>query len=75
MAGQLGRHARNVELSAQAALQAEALFGDDSIVVVRLRMSESESLNSLAIRASGAEEKALLQKSRATLLSIINLLL
>ena len=74
IAGVLCRHARNAELSALSSMQAEALFGDDSLVVARLRMSESESFNSLAIRASGAEREVLARQSWAVLLSLINLL-
>ena len=70
-AGVLCRHARYVDLSAQAATQAEALFGDDSLVVSDLRYSECCSLNNLASEASGAEKKALLHKSWAVLLSLI----
>ena len=50
-------------------------FRDDSLVVAELRMGESRALNSLAIRASGAEEEALLRRSWAVLLLVINLLL
>ena len=75
IAGQLCRYARSAELSAQAAVQAEALFGDDSLVVARLRCSESTSLTGLALAASGAEEKALLRRSFDPLLSLIPLLL
>ena len=75
VAGQLGRHTRNAELSAQAAVQAEALFGGDSLVVADLRYNESESLNNLAMRASGAESEALDRRAWAALLSVIPLLL
>ena len=75
MAGVLNRHARNVELSAQAAVQAEALFGDDSLVVASLRYSESEALVALSGAASGAENKALLRQSFAALVLLIQLLL
>ena len=76
IASQLCRHARDAELSAQAAVQAEALFGDDSLVVAWLRLGESESLVGLSLVASGAEEEVvLLQKSCAVLLSILPLVL
>ena len=75
IAGVLNRHARNVELSAQAATQAEALFGDDSLVVARLRYTESASVGSLCRAASGAEQQALLRRSFAVLLSFIPLFL
>ena len=75
IAGLLNRNARIVELSAQAAVQAEALFGDDSLVVARLRYDESEALASSSLAASGAETKALLRRSFTALLSLIPLLL
>ena len=75
IAGVLARVSRNAELSAQAAVQAEALFGDDSLVVARLRYSESEALTGLALAASGAEHVALLRRSWAVLVSLITPLL
>ena len=75
IAGVLGRLARYVELSAQAAVHAEALFGDDSLMVASLRYNQSKSLVGLAMAASGAEAVALLRKSFAMLLSLIPLLL
>ena len=76
IAGHLHRHARNADQSAQAAVQAEALFGgDDSLVVVRLRYGESESLVGLSLAASSAEIDALLRRSFAVLVSLIPLLL
>ena len=74
MAGQLCRHARNAELSAHAVTQAEALFGDDSLVVAHLRMCECESLANLSSKASGAESEALLQRPWTVLLALITLL-
>ena len=75
IAGVLCRAARDVELSAQAAVQAEALFGDDSLVVASLRFSESESLAGLFLAASGAEADALLRRCWAALVSLVPLLL
>ena len=75
IAAQLGRHARTAELSAQAAVQAEALFGDDSLVVADLRYNESETVNTLAMVASGAAQEALLNRSWGVLVSVITLLL
>ena len=76
IASALCRHARHAELSASAAVQAEALFGgDDSLVVAHLRMHESECLTHLAAEASGAEREALLRRSWAELLSVLPLLL
>ena len=75
IAGVLDRHARHAELPAQAAVQAEALFGDDSLVVADLRISESVALNNLAAEASGAEQVALARKSWTALLSLVALLL
>ena len=75
IAGLLCRQARNAELSAQAAVQAEALFGGDSLVVASLRYSESAALAGLAVAASGAEREALLRRSWAALVSLIKPLL
>ena len=75
IAGQLSRYARHVELSAQAAVQAEALFGDDSLVVASMRMAESEALNNLNLEAPGEEKVALFRQSWAVLVSLISLLL
>ena len=75
IASVLNRHARNVELSAQAAVQAEALFGDDSLVVASLRTGESIALANLSKGASGADKKAFLHRSWDVLVSVIALLL
>ena len=75
IAGQLCRNARNAELSAQAAVHAEALFGDDSLVVAYLRYSESVSFDGLSMVASGAEKNSLVQSSWNALMSVIPLLL
>ena len=71
IAGVLCRHARAAELSAQAAVQAKALFGDDSLVVACLRMGESDSLTALYEEASGAEKELHLRRSWTVLLSLI----
>ena len=73
-AGALSRHSRTAELAARAALKAEALLGDDSLVVADLRMNESEALNNMAATASGAEKDALFRRSLSGLLSVIALL-
>ena len=76
IAGVLSRHARNAELSASAAVQAEALFGgDDSLVVAHLRIGESQALTSLALRASGAEQDTFVRRAWVVLLSVLPLLL
>ena len=75
IAGVLCREARDAELSALASTQAEALFGDNSLVVASLRYNESESLNSLNLMASGEEKVAFLRRSWGVLLSVIDLLL
>ena len=72
--GALCRHARHAELSALAASQASALFGDDSLVLAYLQYSESESLACLGA-ASGAERLAYLRRSWEVLLSLVTLLL
>ena len=76
IAGVLCRHARNAELSASAAVQAEALFGDDdSLVVAHLRMAECQSLAGLALKASGAERETFDRRLWAVLVSVLPLLL
>ena len=76
IAGALCREARDAELSAQAAGQAEALFEDDSLVVASLRLSECEAIASLHEAASvAAEKQALLRRTWALLLSVVVLLL
>ena len=74
IAGVLGRYARQTELSASAALEAEALFGVDSLVVANLRMDESHGLTDLALEATGVERDVLLRRSWAVLLTLIPLL-
>ena len=72
IAGAFCRHARDAELSASAAVQAEALFGgDDSLVVASLRMDESESLSSLALKASGVEREALFRRVQLSLIPLL----
>ena len=75
IAGVLCRHARHAELSASAAASAEALYGDDSLVVASLRICESEAHNVLAMAASGAGQLALVRRAFAVLVSLIPLLL
>ena len=75
IAALLCRYARAVDLAAQAATQAEALFPDDSLVVARLRMAGSENLNNISCRASGAEREAFARQSWELLLSVIPVLL
>ena len=69
------RHARHAELSASAAVQAEALFGNDNLVVAELRICEFASLSNLAVEASGAEQDTLVRQTWAILVSLIPLLL
>ena len=75
IAGVLCRHARAVELAAEAATQAEALFTDDSLVVAKLRVDGSMNVSSLALHASGAHRQAFARQSRELLLSVIPILL
>ena len=76
IAGVLCRDARHVELSAQAAVQVEALFfGDDSLVVASLRLSECMALVNLSAEASGAERTALFHRAWNLLVSLVSLLL
>ena len=69
------RDARDAELSAGASAQAQALFGDDSLIVANLRASEIRTLTNLAYAARGAEKEVLLRQSSAVLMSLVNLLL
>ena len=73
-AGALRRHARGAELSARAALKAEAFLGLDSLVAAHLRMNECNALAHLAASSSCAEQEALYCRSWSTLLSVIALL-
>ena len=75
IAGVLCRHARVVELAAEAATQAEALFGDNSLVVAKLRTDGNISLSNIGCHASGAEREAFARHSWALLLSKIAILL
>ena len=75
MAGQLGRSARCTELSALTLAEAEALFGDDSLVVASLRYFHSNSFYNLAYEASDEEREMPLRRAWAVLLSLIPLLL
>ena len=76
IASVLCRYARAVELAAEAATHAEALFADNSLVVANLHMLGSENLNCLSCRASsGAEWEAYARQSWALLLFTIAILL
>ena len=76
IAGVLCRYARGAELSASAAVQAEALFGDDSLVLANLRVDESRSLTNLAMEeAGGAEREKIVRRAWAVLMSLSPLLL
>ena len=70
----LSRYARAVELAAEAATHAEALFADDSLVVASLRMDGSMNLTNLTCNARGAEREAFERQSWALLLSTIAIL-
>ena len=75
VASVLCRHARVVELAAQASVEAAALFGDDSLVVADLHLSGSANLNASAFDARGTEQEALYRQSWALLVSAIPILL
>ena len=75
IASVLSRHARAVDLAAQASVDAAALFGDDSLVVAELDMSRCTNLVCSAGDASDAEKQALYRRSWALLLSAIPILL
>ena len=74
-AGVVCRDVRAVELAAEAALVAEVIFGDNSLVVADLQLSESIAVTSLSMKASGAEQVAFARRSWAVLVSLIPLLL
>ena len=74
VAAALCRYARNAELASQASQTAEALFGDDSLVLADLRGSESSALSNLSNKASGGEQWALRQRAWAVLVSLVKLL-
>ena len=67
VAGVLGRHARNAELSASAAASGEALYGEDSLEV----KIEGQSISNLATEASGEEQELLDRRSWAVLVSVL----
>ena len=76
IAGVLCRHARVVQLSASAAVQAEALFGENSLVVAYLRMADSISLSNLGnVETRGVEREALVRRSWNVLVAVLPLLL
>ena len=56
-------------------MKAEALYGENSLVVANLRMCESSSFTSVAEEAGGTEDEALVRRAAAVLLSLIALLL
>ena len=70
----LCRHARAVDLAAQASVDAAALFGGDSLVVADLHLSGSGNLASLVDDVSEAEQQALKHRLWALLLSAIPIL-
>ena len=74
VAAALCRYARNAELASQASQTAEALFGDDSLVLADLRGSESSALTNLSNKASGGEQWDLRQRAWAVLVSLVELL-
>ena len=75
IAGALCRHARDAELSASVAVQAEALYGHNSLVVANLRLEEIRSLINLGVEASGAERVSLLSRAWVVHSSVLPLLL
>ena len=74
--GVLNRHARCVELSDRAARSAARLYGDNSLVVADLRVSEAGAIRNLACVSTPCSEKvALLQRAWALLVPVHALLL
>ena len=74
-AGYLCRWAREAELSAQAAAQAEALFRADSLVTAHLRVYEVGAYRFLARDKPSADRDALMGRSWAVLMPVCTLLL
>ena len=75
IASVLCRHACAVDLAAQAAVEAAALFGGDSLVLADLQMVGSENLSCSALDAKGADQEALYRQSWALLLSALPIFL
>ena len=75
IAGTLARQARDAALSASAAVQAEALFGEISLVLAHLRKCESQCLTNQALLASCVEREVLVRRSWAVLVLLTRLLL
>ena len=75
-AGELSRHARAAELCDRAARHAARQWGNNSLVVAHLRVSEAGSLRSLAcVSTSSSEQEALCRRSWAILVPVHALLL
>ena len=74
-AGLLNRHARAAELASKAADKSMALFGDDSLMVARLKLQESMALAGLAMAANSAtEQQATFLRTFRALLAVIAIL-
>ena len=72
----LNRHTRCAELSERAARQAERLWGDNSLVVADLRVSEAGALRCVACTStSTVEQEALRRRAWASLVPVRALLL
>ena len=72
----LSRHTRCAELSDRAARHARRLWGDNSLVVADLRVSEADSLRHLARASTSTSENAeLLRRAWAILAPVHTLLL
>ena len=75
-AGVLYRHTRCAELCDRGAKHAERLWGENSLVVAHLRVSEAGSLRGMADTSTSSSEKAALrQRAWATLAPVHALLL
>ena len=76
IAGVLNRHTRCAELSERVARHGERLYGENSLVVADLRVTEATSLRNLAIAStSSSEQEALRLRARAILVPVHALLL
>lgn len=74
-AGALGRAARAGELHARASVQAEGLYGENSLVLACSRWSEASSHIQLANASAGDDEKSLRYRAWALQLQVNALLL
>ena len=71
----LSRDARCAELSERAARTAERLYGDNSLVVASLRVTEATSLRELALASTSSSEREALRHRAWAILAPVHALL